>query len=60
MKRRNFLFLCKKRSENRPVEEGDWKIPQGAAYPKISSTASLPVGSEVFLQPSTANFNIVI
>ncbi|WP_160058394.1 hypothetical protein [Alkalicoccus saliphilus] len=39
----------KKRSGNRrtPVEEGDWKIPQGAAYPKISSIAGLPVDREV-------------
>jgi hypothetical protein len=29
--KQNFSFFMKKRSGNRPVEEGDWKIPQGAA-----------------------------
>jgi hypothetical protein len=52
--------LRKNEVETGPVEEGDWKIPQGAAYPKISSTASLPIGSEVFPQSSTAKFNIAI
>ncbi|TVP84842.1 MAG: hypothetical protein EA344_05755 [Alkalicoccus sp.] len=43
------------------MEEGDWKIPQGVSTRKlkISSTASLPVGSEVCLQPSV-NFNIAL
>ncbi|TVP83044.1 MAG: hypothetical protein EA344_10330 [Alkalicoccus sp.] len=54
--------FMKKRSGNRrtPVKEGDWKIPQGVGTRKlkISSTASLPVGREVFLQPSTVNIAI--
>jgi hypothetical protein len=45
-KRSPLLFMKKKRSGNRrtPVEEGDWKIPQGVSLRKleISSTAGLP------------------
>jgi hypothetical protein len=46
----------KKRSGNRAVEEGDWRI--GRSLPE-NFLHGRPV-SEVFLQPSTANFNIAI
>jgi hypothetical protein len=56
MKSRTFLFYEKtKRKPARGRRRLEDPAGRSLRKLKISSTASLPVGSEVFLQPSTAN-----
>jgi hypothetical protein len=52
--KQKYFFFYEKRSGNRPVEEGDWRIGRS---PPENLLHGRPV-SEVFLQPLTVNFKI--
>jgi hypothetical protein len=53
--KQNFSFFIKKTKRNRPVEEGYRRI--GRSLPE-NLLYGIPLESEVFLQLSTADFNI--